>query len=94
MKLRWSLAQAINVCGGQAVGTINMVYMMIPKPMWKTIKDRHDPRVAGREMNCFLGRAFAFSIVDQVTIWKRMGTYAKVKAFLKSEKAEKAVPVV
>ena len=70
-------------------------FQKIKREDWASIKDRHDPRIAGRDMDAFLARAYSLSIVNALSIWKRRDVYKQVKAFLASPRAAKgAKPVV
>jgi hypothetical protein len=70
-------------------------FQKIKREEWPSIKDRHDPRIAGRDMDSFLARAYSLSIVNALSIWKRREVYKQVKAFLESPRAKKgAQPVV
>ena len=94
LKLRLILVQAMQVVAG-APGALLQVFQVYKKEEWLTIKEKTDPRITGRDMRAFLGRAFATGpIATPMAIWKRMGSFEKVKAFVTTDKAKKAVMVV
>ena len=84
------------MCLSQLLSNILLqVFQVYKKEEWLTIKEKTDPRITGRDMRAFLGRAFATGpIATPMTIWKRMGSFEKVKAFVTTDKAKKAVMVV
>jgi len=93
-ELRLRMELELAVAATFMPGSVPMVYKYIKAGEWASIKDRHDPKVAGREMNAFLARSYAMNVVNTAIRFKRQGTYEKVKAFVQSDQAEKAVGAV
>lgn len=91
-RLRMDLELALAMAG--SAGAVPMVYKYVKADKWASIKDRHDPQVAGRDMNAFLARSYGMNIVNTATRFKQQGVYRKVKAFLQSDEIKGAFAVV
>jgi len=92
LRLRMTLELAFTTTN--IAGVCPIVYKYIKNAEWASIKDRHDERVAGRDMNAFLARSNAMYVVNTVTRYKRQGAYQTVKDFLRTLDTRQVTPVL
>jgi len=87
LRKRLDLSLALSLAG--QAGAIPTIYRLLPREEWKSVHERHNPRLEGE--GSMLVRSYAVNVVTRVVRWKRTGAYATLCDFASTPDATPAL---